>query len=52
MVANESKTDSETGKTKGPMKWECSSECKPLTKAEVDAIIALKEAFNKPMQEV
>ena len=52
MVANLIKTDSETNKTNEPKKWECSSECKPLTTAEVDAIVVLKEAFEKPMQDL
>ena len=50
IVANEIKADSETSKQSEPKKWECSSECKPLTKTEVDAIVAMKEAFVKPMQ--
>ena len=47
MVALEIKTDSSKS---GPKKWECSSECKPLTNFEVDAILEIKEAFAKPMQ--
>ena len=43
MVAHLIKTDSETNKTNEPKKWACSSECKPLTTAEVDAIVVLKE---------
>ena len=39
MVANLIKTDSETNKTNEPKKWECSSECKPLATADVDAIV-------------
>ena len=35
-----------------PAKWACSSECKPVTGAEVDAIVALKQAFEEPMQKV
>ena len=50
IVANEIKADRETSKKSEPKKWECSSECKLLTKTEVDAIIAMKEAFAKPMQ--
>ena len=50
IVANEIKADSETSKKSEPKKWECSSECKPFTKTEVDAIVAMKEAFVKPMQ--
>ena len=34
------------------MKWECCSECKVPTKLEVDAFLALKEAFQKPMNEI
>ena len=47
IVALEIKTDSSKS---GPKKWECSSECKPLTKTEVHAIVEIKEAFAKPMQ--
>ena len=31
-------------------KWECSSQC-PVTDTEVDAILTLKAAFDKPVQE-
>ena len=34
------------------MKWSCTSECKPLTYADVSAIIEFKEAFDRPIQEV
>ena len=34
------------------MKWACSDECKSLSEAEVSAIIELKEAFDKPIQDV
>ena len=34
------------------MKWACTSECKAPTDDEVHAIIELKEAFDKPIQEV
>ena len=50
MVANQIKTDREINMTNEPKKWECSGECKPLTKA--DAIVVLKEAFEKPMQDL
>ena len=45
IVANEIKADSETtcNKKNEPKKWECSSECKPFTKTEVDAIAAMKD---------
>ena len=33
-------------------RWACTSECKPLTQAEVDAILDFKEAFEQPMHEV
>ena len=33
-------------------RWECSTECKPLTNTEVDAILTLKEAFNGEIEEV
>ena len=35
-----------------PMKWECSSECKIITDAEVCTIIDLAAAFQKPMREL
>ena len=35
-----------------PMKWECSSECKILSDAEVCTIIDLAAAFQKPMREL
>ena len=35
-----------------PLKWQCHSQCKPLTIAEVNAIVLLKEEFQKPMKEV
>ena len=47
IVSLEIKTDSSES---GPKKLECSSECKSLTKTEVDAIVEIKEAFTKPMQ--
>uniref|UniRef100_A0A8C4QJA5 HEAT repeat containing 3 n=1 Tax=Eptatretus burgeri TaxID=7764 RepID=A0A8C4QJA5_EPTBU len=45
-AANQIETNEEE-----PLKWECSSECKPLTDVEVFAIVSLKEAFDKPIQE-
>ena len=33
-------------------KWECSSECKPVSDAEVDAILELKAAFEMSLQDV
>ena len=35
-----------------PMKWECSSECKILSDAEVCKITDLAAAFQKPMREL
>ena len=32
--------------------WQCTCACKPVSEAEIDAIVALKEAFEKTMQEV
>ena len=55
VVANEtSSSRNETSKTKGkqPLKWCCSSECKTLTEPEVAAIVNLKQAFEKPMEEL
>ena len=49
ILARELHTDS--GKytnKKRPMKWACTTECKPLTEAEVSAVVELKEAFDKP----
>ncbi len=51
ITAKELEADSKTHKKK-QKQWECTSECKPLTKAEIDAIVAFKEAFEKPMQDV
>ena len=34
------------------LKWQCHSQCKPLTIAEVNAIVLLKEEFQNPMKEV
>ena len=31
------------------LRWKCCSECKPLSKAEVSAIVDLKDTFDKPM---
>ena len=55
VVANEiSSSGNDTSKTKGkqPLKWCCSSECKTLTEAEVAAMVNLKQAFEKPMEEL
>ena len=48
VITNEIPTDS----VKEAKKWLCSSECKPLTDTEVDAILALKAVFEKCIQEV
>ena len=52
VVAKEIESKTKTKHRKHPMKWECSSECKPLTEAEVDTIVSFKAAFENPMQEV
>ena len=44
--------ENKSHKKQHPMKWACTSECKTLTDVEVHAIIDLKEAFDKPIQEV
>ena len=44
VVANEILPEDEKEDGKHPMKWECSSECKPLTETEVDAIVSLRAA--------
>ena len=45
--------DNEIAKhTNKPLKWQCYSQCKPLTIAEVNPIVTLKEEFQKPMKEV
>ena len=55
VLANVVNTECE-GKKKStknpPMKWECTSECKKLTEAEVGTIIDLKAAFQHPIQDV
>ena len=38
--------------TNKPLKWQCCSQCKPLTIAEVNAIVTLKEEFQKCIKEV
>ena len=38
--------------TNKPLKWQCYSQCKALTIAEVNAIVTLKEEFQKPIKEV
>ena len=38
--------------TNKPLKWQCYSQCKPLTIAEVNAVVTLKEEFQKPIKEV
>ena len=48
LIVNEIYTDKENT----PQKWECSSECKPITNVEVDSILTLKAAFENPIQEV
>ena len=56
VIANEiSSSESESSKRKGkqqPVKWSCSSECKPVTEAEVAAIVHLKQTFEEPMEEL
>ena len=39
-------------KDKGPLMWECSSKCKPLSKCEIDAILSIREAFDAPMPDL
>ena len=34
------------------IKWRCTNECKPGTESHVQAIVALKGAFDKPVQDV
>ena len=53
VVAKELHTDNEKeGACAQRKKWECCSECKPITDTEVNAILTLKAAFEKPLQEV
>ena len=55
VLAKEITGDSQNSKYKcknQPMKWACTSECKIPTVDEVHAIVELKEAFDKPIQEV
>ena len=51
VVAKELHTDGK-GACAQRKKWECCSECKPVTDTEVDAILTLKAAFEKPPQTV
>ena len=50
-IANEISTDNNKGGTQ-KKKWECCSECKPVTDMKVDAILTLKAAFKSPIEEV
>ena len=62
MVAKEIEPDTDSTKTrsgedysekdKEKKKWECSSECKPVTAAEVGIILQLKAAFEMPLEDV
>ena len=52
VVAEELNTDEKVGACTQKKKWECSSECRPVTDTEINAIVALKAAFEKPIQEV
>ena len=56
VVANEiSNSKNDSTKTKGdqpPKEWNCHSECKVITDAEVAAIVRLRQVFDKPMHEV
>ena len=49
VIANKIYTDKEDAQKK---KWECSSECKPVTDAEANVILTLKAAFENPIQKV
>ena len=35
-----------------PTRWKCTSECKALTPSEVEAVVELKQSFEKPMKEL
>ena len=48
VVAKELHTD-DKGAGALRKKWECSSQYKPITDTEVDAILTLKAAFDKPV---
>ena len=55
ILASKLITDNKNSKGSGknqPMKWSCTSECKTLSDDEVHAIVELKEAFDKPIQEM
>ena len=51
VIASEMHTETE-GTHTNRINWECSSECKPTSDEEVDAIFALKAAFESPIEEV
>ena len=51
VVAEELHTDGK-GACAQRKKWECSCQCKPITDTEVDSILTLKAAFDKPIKEV
>ena len=53
VLASEIIADSKTSKcnrSKQPMKWACTNECKIPTDDEVHAIVELKNAFDKPLR--
>ena len=56
VVANEiSNSENDSTKTKGdqpPKEWNCHSQCKVITDAEVATIVHPRQAFDKPMHEV
>ena len=52
MLATENPDNEIEKHTNKPLKWQCYSQCKPLTIAEVNAIVTLKEEFQKPIKEV
>ena len=39
-------------KSKHSLKWKCSFLCRPLPQTEVDSIIALRQAFEKPVEQL
>jgi len=52
VVGKEIPSKTETKDREHPIKWECSSKCKPRTETEVDSIVSFRAAFENPMQEV
>ena len=45
-------SEHEASQVPKPTRWKCTSECKALTLSEVEAVVELKQSFEKPMKEL